>query len=267
MSFSFWHFFLAIDIFLIILENKFNIELIIYELLIKIFCDYNFSISTVLLLKIYKIDKKIEFNPGEFNNVWTWYLNFFNKFKISSQDLKIKIGVVKTLNKYGEIEEHCILYNENNNSVQPIIFFNRFFTKKQLDTFSIFNIKNEYLEKKNSAQFINFNNITTKDNIFENSISTSKLEANYNIRSSEQKFFLYFTICCLLGNILPLYKIENFSHILLSEEEKKSLLFKNKIFEQLKKESPYELNKIKINISYWSNIFLVNPNFFNSIDY
>lgn len=267
MSFSFWHFFLAIDIFLIILENKFNVELIIYELLIKIFCDYNFSISTVLLLKIYKIDNKIEFNPGEFNNVWTWYLNFFNKFKISNQDLKIKIGVVKTLNKYGEIEEHCILYNENNNSVQPIIFFSRFFTKKQLDTFSIFNIKNEYLEKKNSAQFINFNNITTKDNIFENSISTSKLEANCNIRSSEQKFFLYFTICCLSGNILPLYKIENFSHILLSEEEKKSLLFKNKIFEQLKKESPYELNKIKINISYWSNIFLVNPNFFNSIDY
>lgn len=146
-----------------ILENEYELEYIIEKLLIKFFSDYNFFLKIVLLLKIYKIDDNLEFNPGKFNHMWSWYIIFFNNFKQNNQEIDIKLGLIKSINSYGDIENHYVLFNNSNNELQHIGFFSRFFNNEQLKKYSILLIQNESLALNSFNQYLNFNNVIKKN--------------------------------------------------------------------------------------------------------
>ena len=263
LTFSFWHFFLAIDVYKTILENEYELEYIIEELLIKIFSDYNFFLKIVLLLKIYKIDDNLEFNPGKFNYMWSWYINFYNNFKQNNQEFDIKLGLIKSVNSYGDIENHYVLFNNSNNDLQHIGFFSRFFNNEQLNKYTILLIQNESLTLNDFNQYLNFNNVTKKINIEQKPISINKFETNCNIKTSEQKKFLYFTSLCLSGNLNFLNRIEGNNFFKLTAEEKNYYKLENYIYKKFIKECPYTYLNIKNSISYHASIYIINPTFFD----
>lgn len=227
-NFPFWLFNISLDVYNIFIKNKFNIYLVINDVSLNIFNDYNLSINFVGYLKIYKFNNNIYFNPELKFFTLNDYKLFFYNYLINNPNFNIKLCKYIIINSNGVPIYHigCYLKNYDSNE-QRILTLHTHFDKYMEDNILMYKLKNNL---SNIVQFINYSNIVKNEDIFDIDFN-ERIVNNIGINNQEKlnifcSIFIYlykneYPKFCLLNGKKTLLNEQNFINYKINKEEEK----------------------------------------------